>query len=82
MLISIQMELFFITICDVTFMLYTHWCIPFFGNLEALAPVSQQQLKSDLKKKCKNVSEWIAKEGNPTLLNQIFTELYITEGGS
>uniref|UniRef100_A0A667WGD6 NACHT domain-containing protein n=1 Tax=Myripristis murdjan TaxID=586833 RepID=A0A667WGD6_9TELE len=37
---------------------------------------------SKLKKKCECVFEGIAKAGNPTLLNQIFTELYITEGGS
>uniref|UniRef100_A0A3Q3B0B3 B30.2/SPRY domain-containing protein n=1 Tax=Kryptolebias marmoratus TaxID=37003 RepID=A0A3Q3B0B3_KRYMA len=41
-----------------------------------------QALKSNLKKKFQCVFEGIAKAGNPTLLNQIFTELYITEGGA
>uniref|UniRef100_A0A3B4WJW8 B30.2/SPRY domain-containing protein n=1 Tax=Seriola lalandi dorsalis TaxID=1841481 RepID=A0A3B4WJW8_SERLL len=35
-----------------------------------------------MKKKFQCVFEGIAKSGNPTLLNQIFTELYITEGGT
>ncbi|XP_059202029.1 NACHT, LRR and PYD domains-containing protein 12-like [Centropristis striata] len=39
-------------------------------------------LKSNLKKKFQCVFEGIAKAGNPTLLNQIYTELYITEGGT
>ncbi|KAM9359404.1 NLR family CARD domain-containing protein 3-like [Symphorus nematophorus] len=42
----------------------------------------QRKLKSKLKKKYQCVFEGIAKEGNPTLLNQIYTELYITEGGT
>uniref|UniRef100_A0A3B4URY1 NLR family CARD domain-containing protein 3-like n=1 Tax=Seriola dumerili TaxID=41447 RepID=A0A3B4URY1_SERDU len=37
---------------------------------------------SNLKKKFQCVFEGIAKAGNPTLLNQIYTELYITEGGT
>ncbi|XP_029930648.1 protein NLRC3-like, partial [Myripristis murdjan] len=41
-----------------------------------------RELKSKLKKKFDCVFEGIAKAGNPTLLNQIYTELYITEGGS
>ncbi|XP_039907639.1 NLR family CARD domain-containing protein 3-like isoform X3 [Simochromis diagramma] len=41
----------------------------------------QNKIKSNLKKfQC--VFEGIAKAGNPTLLNQIYTELYITEGGT
>ncbi|CAI5657839.1 unnamed protein product [Oreochromis niloticus] len=43
---------------------------------------SQDELKSSLKKKFQCVFEGIAKAGNPTLLNQIYTELYITEGGT
>uniref|UniRef100_A0A669DSW1 B30.2/SPRY domain-containing protein n=1 Tax=Oreochromis niloticus TaxID=8128 RepID=A0A669DSW1_ORENI len=43
---------------------------------------SQCVLKSKLKKKFQCVFEGIAKAGNPTLLNQIYTELYITEGGT
>uniref|UniRef100_A0A3P9D6P0 B30.2/SPRY domain-containing protein n=1 Tax=Maylandia zebra TaxID=106582 RepID=A0A3P9D6P0_9CICH len=44
--------------------------------------VCQQNLKSALKKKFQCVFEGIAKAGSPTLLNQIYTELYITEGGT
>ncbi|XP_049898484.1 protein NLRC3-like [Epinephelus moara] len=44
--------------------------------------VCQRKLKSNLKKKFRCVFEGIAKAGNPTLLNQIYTELYITEGGT
>ncbi|XP_033182529.1 NLR family CARD domain-containing protein 3-like [Anabas testudineus] len=46
------------------------------------APICQRELKSKLKKKFQCVFEGIAKAGNPTLLNQIYTELYITEGGT
>ncbi|CAI5669491.1 unnamed protein product [Oreochromis niloticus] len=42
----------------------------------------QPKLKSVLKKKFQCAFEGIAKAGNPTLLNQIYTELYITEGGT
>ncbi|XP_077944907.1 protein NLRC3-like isoform X5 [Gasterosteus aculeatus] len=42
----------------------------------------QRALKSNLKKKFQCVFEVIAKAGNPTLLNEIYTELYITEGGT
>ena len=42
----------------------------------------QRKLKSNLKEKFQCVFEGIAKAGNPTLLNQIYTELYITEGGT
>uniref|UniRef100_A0A3Q3FG10 NACHT domain-containing protein n=1 Tax=Labrus bergylta TaxID=56723 RepID=A0A3Q3FG10_9LABR len=42
----------------------------------------QCKLKSNLKEKFQCVFEGIAKAGNPTLLNQIYTELYITEGGT
>ncbi|XP_076732446.1 uncharacterized protein LOC112433505 [Maylandia zebra] len=46
------------------------------------AAVCHRNLKSKLKKKFQCVFEGIAKAGNPTLLNQIYTELYITEGGT
>uniref|UniRef100_A0A669CNX1 B30.2/SPRY domain-containing protein n=1 Tax=Oreochromis niloticus TaxID=8128 RepID=A0A669CNX1_ORENI len=46
------------------------------------AAVCHRNLKSALKKKFQCVFEGIAKAGNPTLLNQIYTELYITEGGT
>ncbi|XP_077952804.1 uncharacterized protein LOC144390236 [Gasterosteus aculeatus] len=42
----------------------------------------QRELKSNLKKKFQCVFEGITKAGNPTLLNEIYTELYITEGGT
>uniref|UniRef100_A0A8C5GRR6 NACHT domain-containing protein n=1 Tax=Gouania willdenowi TaxID=441366 RepID=A0A8C5GRR6_GOUWI len=45
------------------------------------APRYQRELKSKLKKKFQCVSEGVAKAGSPTLLKNIFTELYITEGG-
>ncbi|XP_074497022.1 protein NLRC3-like isoform X10 [Sebastes fasciatus] len=47
-----------------------------------VVPVCRRKLKSNLKKKFQCVFEGIAKAGNPTLLNQIYTELYITEGGT
>ncbi|CAI5638673.1 unnamed protein product [Oreochromis niloticus] len=46
------------------------------------APICTHDLKTLLKKKFQCVFEGIAKAGNPTLLNQIYTELYITEGGT
>ncbi|XP_051249460.1 NLR family CARD domain-containing protein 3-like isoform X22 [Dicentrarchus labrax] len=47
-----------------------------------VAAACRRELKSNLKKKFQCVFEGIAKAGNPTLLNQIYTELYITEGGT
>ncbi|XP_038591884.1 NLR family CARD domain-containing protein 3-like [Micropterus salmoides] len=44
--------------------------------------VCQHKLKSNLKKKFQCVFEGIAKAGTSTPLNQIYTELYITEGGT
>uniref|UniRef100_A0AAX7T2W4 NACHT domain-containing protein n=2 Tax=Astatotilapia calliptera TaxID=8154 RepID=A0AAX7T2W4_ASTCA len=46
------------------------------------APLCKRELKAQLKKKFQCVFEGIAKAGSPTLLNQIYTELYITEGGT
>ncbi|XP_061596650.1 protein NLRC3-like [Cololabis saira] len=46
------------------------------------AAVCQSKLKVQLQKKYKHVSEGIIKAGNKTLLEQIYTELYITEGGT
>ncbi|KAM6937613.1 NLR family CARD domain-containing protein 3-like [Xenentodon cancila] len=48
----------------------------------ALAAVCQNKLKSTLKKKYQCVFEGVVKAGNPTLLQQIYTELHITEGGT
>ncbi|XP_060889872.1 protein NLRC3-like [Labrus mixtus] len=47
-----------------------------------IASLNQCKLKSSLKEKFQCVFEGIAKAGNPTLLDQIYTELYITEGGT
>ncbi|XP_067251232.1 NACHT, LRR and PYD domains-containing protein 3-like [Chanodichthys erythropterus] len=38
--------------------------------------------RSNLRKKCQCLCEGTAKQGNPTLLNEIYTELYITESES
>uniref|UniRef100_A0AAZ1WW11 NACHT domain-containing protein n=1 Tax=Oreochromis aureus TaxID=47969 RepID=A0AAZ1WW11_OREAU len=54
----------------------------FLFHSELPAAVCHHNLKSTLKKKFQCVFEGIAKAGNPTLLNQIYTELYITEGGT
>ncbi|XP_039994395.1 NLR family CARD domain-containing protein 3 isoform X2 [Xiphias gladius] len=52
--------------------------------LQSRHPIAacQCKLKSNLKEKFQCVFEGISKAGNPTLLNQIYTELYITEGGT
>uniref|UniRef100_UPI0037E709E4 NLR family CARD domain-containing protein 3-like n=1 Tax=Semicossyphus pulcher TaxID=241346 RepID=UPI0037E709E4 len=47
-----------------------------------VAAECRRKLKSNLKEKFQCVFEGIAKAGRPTLLNQIYTELYITEGGT
>uniref|UniRef100_A0A3B3CCX2 NACHT domain-containing protein n=1 Tax=Oryzias melastigma TaxID=30732 RepID=A0A3B3CCX2_ORYME len=46
------------------------------------AAVCRHKVQSGLKKKFQCVFEGITKAGNPTLLNEIYTELYITEGGT
>uniref|UniRef100_A0A8C4P1B2 Protein NLRC3 n=2 Tax=Dicentrarchus labrax TaxID=13489 RepID=A0A8C4P1B2_DICLA len=51
--------------------------------LQSKSPaMCELHLKSTLKKKFQHVFEGITKAGNPTLLNQIYTELFITEGGN
>ncbi|KAL6471872.1 hypothetical protein MHYP_G00205220 [Metynnis hypsauchen] len=47
-----------------------------------LAPSYQHKLKSTLKRKLQKINEGISNSGTSTLLNEIYTELYITEGGS
>ncbi|XP_048851009.1 protein NLRC3-like, partial [Brienomyrus brachyistius] len=42
----------------------------------------QHRIKCTLKQKCECVFEGKTKEGQPTLLSEIYTELYITEGGT
>ncbi|XP_065325768.1 NACHT, LRR and PYD domains-containing protein 3-like [Pelmatolapia mariae] len=49
---------------------------------DRLHRICPRKLKSKLKKKFQCLFEGIAKAGNPNLLNQIHTELYITEGGT
>ncbi|XP_028459268.1 NLR family CARD domain-containing protein 3 [Perca flavescens] len=44
--------------------------------------VYQNKLKFNQKKKFQCVFEGIAKAGNPTVLNQMYTEIYITEEGT
>ncbi|XP_060776916.1 NACHT, LRR and PYD domains-containing protein 14-like isoform X2 [Neoarius graeffei] len=44
--------------------------------------VCQQKLKSHLREKFKRINEGISQHGSPALLNEIYTELYITEGWS
>ncbi|XP_028424705.1 NLR family CARD domain-containing protein 3 [Perca flavescens] len=46
------------------------------------AGVCRRKLKSNLNKKFQCVFEGIAKAGNQTLLNQMFTDIYITKGGT
>ncbi|XP_064175788.1 NACHT, LRR and PYD domains-containing protein 5-like isoform X2 [Anguilla rostrata] len=43
---------------------------------------AQQALKTALKKRFECIFEGLAKQGHPILFNEIYTELYITEGGS
>ncbi|XP_034721760.1 protein NLRC3-like [Etheostoma cragini] len=44
--------------------------------------VCKRKLKSNQQKTFQCVFEGIAKAGNPTLLNQMFTEIYLMEGGA
>ncbi|KAM4725675.1 protein NLRC3-like [Anableps anableps] len=60
------------TMLDSTFML----------PLSETTASCQRKLKSSLKKRFQCMFEGIAQTGSPTLLNQIYTELYITEGGT
>ncbi len=45
-------------------------------------PVYQQKLKSRLQDKYQRINEGMSNHGDSTRLNEIYTELYITEGGS
>uniref|UniRef100_UPI003AB04446 protein NLRC3-like isoform X1 n=1 Tax=Centroberyx gerrardi TaxID=166262 RepID=UPI003AB04446 len=49
---------------------------------KTFAAACQRKLKSNLKETFQCLFEGIAEAGNPTPLNQIHTELHITEGGS
>ncbi|XP_053541436.1 NACHT, LRR and PYD domains-containing protein 12 isoform X3 [Ictalurus punctatus] len=46
------------------------------------ASVYQTKLKSSLREKFKRINEGISQHGSSALLNEIYTELYITEGWS
>uniref|UniRef100_A0AAY5E8W0 NACHT domain-containing protein n=1 Tax=Electrophorus electricus TaxID=8005 RepID=A0AAY5E8W0_ELEEL len=54
-------------------------CLPL---LSELAPACHRKLKSKLRDKCQKIHEGISQQGTTALLNEIYTELYITEGGS
>ncbi|KAM9501549.1 NLR family CARD domain-containing protein 3-like isoform 2-T2 [Clarias gariepinus] len=47
-----------------------------------LISVYRRNLKSKLSKKCNRINEGISQHGSSALLNEIYTELYITEGWS
>ncbi|XP_037396992.1 NLR family CARD domain-containing protein 3-like isoform X2 [Pygocentrus nattereri] len=47
-----------------------------------LMSVYKQNLRSRLMEKFDRINEGISQHGTPVLLNEIYTELYITEGGS
>ncbi|XP_060723387.1 NLR family CARD domain-containing protein 3-like isoform X2 [Tachysurus vachellii] len=47
-----------------------------------LTSVYQPKLKSNLREKFKRINEGISQHGSSALLNEIYTELYITEGWS
>uniref|UniRef100_A0A3B1IMK9 NACHT domain-containing protein n=1 Tax=Astyanax mexicanus TaxID=7994 RepID=A0A3B1IMK9_ASTMX len=56
--------------------------LAFFVCLLELAPSCHRKLKSTLKGKFQKINEGISDPGTSTLLNEIYTDLYITEGGS
>ncbi|KAM9468099.1 NLR family CARD domain-containing protein 3-like isoform 1-T1 [Clarias gariepinus] len=47
-----------------------------------LVSVYRRNLKSKLSEKCKRINEGISQHGSSALLNEIYTDLYITEGRS
>ncbi|KAA0719464.1 NLR family CARD domain-containing protein 3 CARD15-like protein [Triplophysa tibetana] len=47
-----------------------------------LAPLCMNKHKSRLKEQFQRMNEGISAQGSSTLVNEIYTELYITEGGS
>ncbi|KAI5618999.1 NACHT, LRR and PYD domains-containing protein 12-like, partial [Silurus asotus] len=53
-----------------------------FFFLSELVSVYQRKLKSKLREKCKRITEGISQHGSSALLNEIYTDLYITEGWS
>uniref|UniRef100_A0A3B3RJ14 B30.2/SPRY domain-containing protein n=1 Tax=Paramormyrops kingsleyae TaxID=1676925 RepID=A0A3B3RJ14_9TELE len=51
-------------------------------RLSGLLVEVRQELKAKLKQKYQHIFEGITKQGNQTLLNDIYTDVYITEGES
>ncbi|KAB5566007.1 hypothetical protein PHYPO_G00248100 [Pangasianodon hypophthalmus] len=49
---------------------------------KSLLPECQDKLKFNMREKCKRINEGISQHGSSALLNEIYTELYITEGWS
>ncbi|XP_053540322.1 NLR family CARD domain-containing protein 3 isoform X3 [Ictalurus punctatus] len=49
---------------------------------KSVASVYQTKLKSSLREKFKRINEGISQHGSSALLNEIYTDLYITEGWS
>uniref|UniRef100_A0A3B1IT83 NACHT domain-containing protein n=2 Tax=Astyanax mexicanus TaxID=7994 RepID=A0A3B1IT83_ASTMX len=47
-----------------------------------LTGIQEHALKSKLSGKCRHVCEGIAQQGESTILNKIYTDLYITEGAA
>uniref|UniRef100_A0AAR2JDI5 NACHT domain-containing protein n=1 Tax=Pygocentrus nattereri TaxID=42514 RepID=A0AAR2JDI5_PYGNA len=64
---------------DINMFIVIVYCNKLFSEL---APACHQKFKSSLKKKFHRINERIPYHGGSTLLNEIYTELYITEGGS
>ncbi|XP_072567719.1 NACHT, LRR and PYD domains-containing protein 3-like [Paramormyrops kingsleyae] len=52
------------------------------GDVSEKRELMMDRIKCNMKKKFEFVTEGKAKEGQPTLLKEIYTELYITEGGA
>ncbi|XP_072571841.1 NLR family CARD domain-containing protein 3-like isoform X2 [Paramormyrops kingsleyae] len=52
------------------------------GDVSEKRELMTDRIKCNLKKKFEFVTEGKAKEGQPTLLKEIYTELYVTEGGT
>ncbi|XP_065127723.2 NLR family CARD domain-containing protein 3-like [Paramisgurnus dabryanus] len=50
--------------------------------LTKILPLCVKKHKSRLKEKFQRINEGISSQGNSRLVNEIYTELYITEGGS
>ncbi|XP_067267066.1 NACHT, LRR and PYD domains-containing protein 12-like [Chanodichthys erythropterus] len=58
------------------------WSMEKPDDLRFVTQLIKSRLKSNLLKKFQCLYEGTAKQGNPTLLNEIYTELYITESES